>query len=224
MNYYDDFYNEPSEFEQMIEEFKQSLVKYVKQEHQDWMEFYKKENKELQDVKSGLATMKREHQEKLREYDRKIAEAKSEVRRERLQDILKELQVILFRCVVVYKDKEKCSLCNDNREIEYVTPLGRAAKEKCNCATRLSEYQPSENILCEFREGHHGIVVFYKYNEKNSFTNGYYVLDSYEDSRNPYKVYEVGEYSGEKIDNTYRTYFRSKEDCQKACDVLNKGE
>ena len=32
--YYDDFYNEPSEFEQQIYEFKQALVKAVKEEHQ----------------------------------------------------------------------------------------------------------------------------------------------------------------------------------------------
>jgi hypothetical protein len=188
------------------------------------LEFYKKENKELQDVKANLSEMKREHQEKMREYERKMAEAKSEVRRGKLHEILKELQVILYQCKMVYKDREKCSLCNDNREIEYLTPLGNKAKEKCTCAIKLSEYQPSENVLCEFREETHGIVVFYKYNEKSSFTNGYYVLDSYEGSKSPYKVYGVGEYSGEKIDSTYRTYFRSKEDCQKACDVLNKGE
>jgi hypothetical protein len=193
MDYYDDFYDEPNEFEQMIDEFKQSLVKSVKQEHRDWLEFYK-------------------------------AEAKSEVIRGKLHEILKELQVILYQCKMVYKDREKCSLCNDNREIEYLTPLGNKAKEKCTCATRLSEYQPSENILYEFREETRGIVVFYKYNESSNFTNGYYVLEHYEDSRNPRKIYGAGEYSDEKIQNTYVTYFRSREDCQKACDILNKGE
>ena len=225
MNNYDGFYDDPSEFEQMIDEFKESLKKSVKQEYQEWLEFYKKENKELQDVKINLSEMKREHQEKMREYDRKIAGVRSDVRREKLDEILKELQVVLYRCEKVYKDKEKCSMCNNERQIEYMTPSGRIGKEICICANKISEYQPSENVLHEFREAMYGgkaeIVVFYKHSNGGVYQRGFYEITGCDDSLSPHKIINAGEYSGERIENTYRTLFRAKEDCQKACDVLN---
>lgn len=48
---YDDFYDEPSEFQIQIAEFKQSLMESVKQEFLDEMERLKTENRELQTFK-----------------------------------------------------------------------------------------------------------------------------------------------------------------------------
>ena len=62
---YDDFYNEPSEFEEQIEEFKQSLMDSVKEEFTDEMELLRKENKRLQDIKFRMREIEAEHQKKI---------------------------------------------------------------------------------------------------------------------------------------------------------------
>ena len=69
--YYDDFYNEPSEFEQQIYEFKQALVKAVKEEYQEELETLRKENAELADFKSKKDELERAHREALREFEKK---------------------------------------------------------------------------------------------------------------------------------------------------------
>ena len=54
--YYDDFYNEPSEFDEKMEELKESLAGAVKSEFLEEMERLKKENKKLQGIKETTKT------------------------------------------------------------------------------------------------------------------------------------------------------------------------
>ena len=48
--YEDDFYNEPSEFEIQVEEFKESLAKAIKGEFLEEMGRLKEENRKLQEI------------------------------------------------------------------------------------------------------------------------------------------------------------------------------
>ena len=63
---FDDYY-EPSEFEQQVEEFKDSLRHSVKQETQELIERLRKENEELRSVRDNWEEVKRSYEKKQRE-------------------------------------------------------------------------------------------------------------------------------------------------------------
>lgn len=70
MCYYDeDFYNEPSEFEQQIYEFKEALSKQVRDEFIEKMDKLEKENAELQTVKKDFDKIKQDYEDKKRKLD-----------------------------------------------------------------------------------------------------------------------------------------------------------
>ena len=54
MYYPDDFYNEPSEFDMQVEEFKESLAKSIKSDFLEEMERLKAENRKLQGIKENF--------------------------------------------------------------------------------------------------------------------------------------------------------------------------
>ena len=54
--YDDDFYNEPSEFDMLVGEFKESLMKSVKESYVKEMEQLKKENEELKEFRKERQT------------------------------------------------------------------------------------------------------------------------------------------------------------------------
>ena len=65
----DDFYNEPSEFDMQVEEFKESLAKAVKSEFLEEMERLKKENRNLREIKENFEQIKRDYERKKMECD-----------------------------------------------------------------------------------------------------------------------------------------------------------
>lgn len=119
MYYYDDFYDEPSEFEKMIDEFKESLAKSVKEEYMAKMVRLEKENAELQDVKNNFEAIKYEHKQKMQELNHKIAKSKDEVRRERLSILMQDFEVVMYKVVTSRIEKPKCDKCNANRKKDF---------------------------------------------------------------------------------------------------------
>lgn len=70
--YYDyEFYDEPNEFEIMINDFKQSIAKSVKKEIVDEMESLKKENEKLQNIKKNYNNILNEYRKKEKELEHK---------------------------------------------------------------------------------------------------------------------------------------------------------
>ncbi len=57
--YEEDFYEEPSEFDNAMDEFKASLMKSVKEEYVSEMERLRAENLELQSVKTYFEKIKK---------------------------------------------------------------------------------------------------------------------------------------------------------------------
>src|SRR5690348_8077735 len=96
---YEDFYNEPSEFDQQIDEFKQSLLSCVKTEYTAEMDRLRAENAELQGVKNKMAELEREHRNKLHELERSKSDALNIVRREKLSKLLESLFVKVYKAV-----------------------------------------------------------------------------------------------------------------------------
>ena len=99
MYYDEDFYNEPSEYDQMVEEFRDSLMKSVKQDFLDRMKRLEKENAELREVKENWEFMKRSYEQKNRELAYKLEQERQTMRRERLAQLFEQcgMNVVLFK-------------------------------------------------------------------------------------------------------------------------------
>ncbi len=215
----DDFYDEPTEFEEKLKELKKSLATAIKDKYKSEMERLKSENAQLQRVKRDWVSIQNEYAAKSRqlEYEREKLEQK--VRRERLDSLLADLRIIRFRAVTERVLPPKCDKCNDKREIEYLTPLGKKAKENCDCSVGKLVYKPQEYVVSEYGTDHNGkrLQIWYKHgrfedSDHDIFDSGlsYFCRTIYKDGM---------DYEGL---NSLDTFFDSREDCQTYCDWLNQ--
>ena len=224
--YYDyDFWQEPSEFEMQIEEFKDTLRNEVKDEIK----------KKIESLENELATLKEFRDEKnkfINEYEAKIREIKREadtVKREakeseekwkkaRLHQLLGDYLTVGWRVDYKYEYGEKCDKCDDERKIHFTSPQGKEYTEDCQCAKRHYKYFPKEATLSKiyvkkknFRWDDKGETDFY---------NRYYIVendDDYDKYSSSNTVYEHGDIDFTKV-NSYYAVFLNEEDCQKYCD------
>lgn len=219
MSYYDeDFYCEPSEFEMQIEEFKSSLLDSVKDEYKQRMENLQKENTELQEIKKNFEAIKRDYANKERQLQIERNDLERKVRNERLSELTKDLQVLMYKAYSKQVKKPKCEKCDSNRRIYYKTPLGRDDYEQCECDTGERVYEPKEYMRIEFNI-RDGMRAWYEINNFDS-------RDEYArfDSNSQYaKVVYKEDMPYESIEK-YSTFFKSKEECQAYCDYLNEQE
>lgn len=218
--YYDqeDFYNEPSEFDQQIDEFKSNLLKAVKEEYINEMEQLRKENAELQEVKKNFKQIQQDYDNKKRDLEIERNDLNRKVRRERLSDLFKDHQVILYKAYSSRVLPQKCDKCDDYRRVEYTSPLGRKTKEDCLCKEGKVVYNPQEFIRYEFRLNR----------DKNSIVAWYRTYDDSEDgfvsdsSIHVEKIY-TSDMKFEELSN-WSTFFKTEEECQAYCDYLTKKE
>lgn len=217
MSYYDyeDYYNEPSEFEQQIEEFKDSLLKAVKQEHKSKMERLEKENTELQDVKKNWKSLEREYETKIRELETRIKTADRDAKKLRLRDLMEELKQSLWQVNTSAVYKQKCDKCDDDRNISFASPSGKEMTEDCKCSIPYNKYSPVEYELYSFQQNSFGIGKWYK---KNYRDEDYFS----EDSKYVEVLIETEDDFKQITDKLYYIFFISKELCQKYCDIKNK--
>ena len=120
---FDDYY-EPSEFEQQVEEFKDSLRRSVKQETQELIERLRKENEELRSVRDNWEKVKRSYEKKQRELQNEIYTCKQNASRMRLDQLFEEcdMNVILYSPYSYSVYTTKCDKCDDDRYIHYKSP------------------------------------------------------------------------------------------------------
>jgi hypothetical protein len=212
-----DFYDNYDEFDQQIDEFKQSLMRAVKKEVVDEIETLRKENDELQSVKENWEMLKQEYYIKELELENKKNDSLSEARKMRLSDLLKDKEIILYYLGAKYIEKPKCNNCDKNREIHFTSPSGKNFSEHCECSVKDILYIPEEYVLYEFRlnEYNSELLVWYRrlqYNENH----GEYFEGSLASVTNIYNR----KMKYEDIDS-HDMFFRNKEDCQKYCDWYN---
>lgn len=215
MSYYgEEFYNEPSEFDQQIYEFKESILKSVKDEFLSEMEKLRTENTELQAIKKDWRNIQSEYETKYRqlEYERKDMEKK--ISKKRLNDLMEDFKIILYTARSTRLLPEKCNKCNEKRQISYMTPSGREAFESCECSSGKVVYYPEEFVCYEL------------YLNRNNMISGIYKERNYSDDGlrssgiSSDDVYQDGT-DYDKL-NYYSTMFRSKEKCQEYCDWLTE--
>lgn len=221
-DFYDDtnFYTEANEFDRQVDEFKESLMKGVKTEFLEEMESLRKENAELQEVKSNLKSIKEDYERKERDLNVKKQNLENQVRREHLSKLMNSIKVMAY--TVGHSNKkllEKCNKCNNDRRIYYKTPLGNDASERCDCDKSVSQYEPVKIPLVTMSlKSNNEIRVWYQV--KYEDTRDEY-LNYYEDSINGDKmIRSLDEFNIE--DRLYGKLFETEELCQKACDLVNQ--
>lgn len=216
---YDDFYNEPSEFDMQVDEFKKSLVNAVKDEYKAEMERLRKENAELQEVKRNLDQIKDEYDQKKNELEYMKINLKSEVRRERLLELMGDFKAELFRPTWDYTSGQKCDKCDSARNIYFKSPSGKQMVEECTCKNNIKYYKPQSCICTSFEMRNYGFTAWY---EPYRDTDGMR-LESFGASDVPKFIY-----NGESYDTIphdyYKVYFKTEEECQAYCDWLTTKE
>jgi hypothetical protein len=211
--YDDEFYHEPSEFDQQVDEFKKSILIAVKEEFKAEMDSLRKENQELQKVKENFKSIQQDFKNKHRQLENERNELERKIRREKLSELLKDHEVIMYRTSVKYEKLPKCNKCDERRRVNYTTPLGKEAYEDCTCSFSKQKYVIEERIRTEFKlnSHNHSMTVWYE-----KYEGG----DGYSYSEVPDVIYQEG-MKYEDIEKSHRVYFSSKEECQKYCDWLN---
>ncbi|PEW66989.1 hypothetical protein CN448_18845 [Bacillus cereus] len=215
--YDEEFYHEPSEFEQQVDELKEALMNSVKDEFKAKMDQLKKENAELQVIKTNFEEIKRDYENKKRQLDWDRQDLERTVRRERVSELMKDLQVELYTVASKGRRNPKCNKCDDNRRIPYTTPLGNETYESCDCSRTIHLYEPVP-------------IALYSFSIRNGEGNAWYKLDG--DKRDEYLSYYGDSINGkelitseeqfESIGYSYKTLFKDKEIAQKYCDYKNK--
>lgn len=215
MCYYDeDFYAEPCEFEEQVEELKVALAASVQKKFLDEMEELRKENESLKEFRDQKKAYDRELAQAKAQYEAKMRDAEMKVARKKLKDLLSLFAVTGYRVHTEYVYGPKCSRCDDKRKIHYVSPAGRKMVEDCLCATKKPVYSPKEVPLVSFTASDKLSTMYFDRTEKGEYDRYDLCADVYDgDKTVPF----------EKL-NQYRAVFLSKEDCQRYCDWLNEME
>lgn len=213
---YDDFYENYSEFDMQIDEFKSSLMKSVKQEFLDRMAKLESQNLELEEIKEKWDCLVADYKHKEYLLEQEKNNAKSEAKKMRLEELIADKKIILYRPKTDYTEKPKCDKCNSERELEYKSPTGRTMFEKCECATKNAVYSPEPYCWYKFQidQYDYKFKVFYKKLKSSYGNHEYFEGDSY-------GVKNIYNQNMHYRDVEYNTFFETKEECQKYCDWKN---
>lgn len=199
---FDDFYDNSSEIEALTEEFKDSLLKSVKEEFLNEMDRLRKENAELKEFKLKKAEYDSQLRELKRSKELEIEQIRKEAEKKRLMDVLKDnFMETAYYSQYTWKYKyDKCDKCDENRCIHFKSPSGRELSEPCSCSERVSYFKPKECSIIQIKS-EFGSLIFRYEDINNCFVA----------SKSDNKEYE----SDSKI-------YRTIEECQEECDRLNK--
>ncbi|WMT42816.1 hypothetical protein RE628_11315 [Paenibacillus sp. D2_2] len=214
-----DFYNEPNEFEQQVDEFKESLMNSVRDDYKAKMDKLRKENAELQEVKKNFEAIKRDFNQKVLELDMQKRTLKNDVRRERLLELMGDFKVELFRVNYDWKSGPKCDKCDEARNIYYKSPLGNQKVEQCDCKNNIKYYYPRPHICSSFELRNGKFVAWYKpYCEADGME-----FETIGSSSVPRFIYKGEDFELIKEEHYY-VYFETQEQCQAYCDWLTVKE
>ena len=223
---YDDYWAELSEFDQQIEEFKDSLRNSVKDEIKEKIASLENELSELKEFRDEKDKFIQECESKVREAKREAEvairtakESEEKWKKARLHQLLGDYLTVGWKVGNSWEYGEKCNKCDENRKIHFTSPQGKKYTEDCRCAKRHYKYFPKEATLCKF------------YVRKENFgwdDNRYYTVVDCDDDYDRYERADHVYTSSDDIDyekvNSYNAVFLNKEDCQKFCDWKNKQE
>lgn len=223
MYYPDDFYNEPSEFDMQVEEFKESLAKSIKSEFLEEMERLKEENRKLQGIKDNFEQVKRDYERKKMECDRMMREAENNAKRMKAEELMEKFKTFLWRPDWEYLYGPKCDKCDKNRHIEITLPSGNKVNDDCECdKSRAKVMVPERMVRYELANRDPGIVAWYTACGKEG--ERYYKLDYASDVYAEGNIVKPGTSFEvlEARENQRNILFTTREECLAYCEYLNE--
>ena len=223
-----DYFEEYSDFDAQIEEFKESLRNQVKEEIKNKIEKLEKRNKELEERQKNLVHLEAEYKNKLAGLALEKQWAVAEAKKEYLMSQTHEIVDKLFECRELYKiDKDfvrqdKCPHCDENRRLTIKDVFGREHKIACKCLDTLYKYfvtKANTKISCCKKVGDslcfkviasadscgYETVVFEYMNGEPTQNN---IFEKFDENNLPPAYYSV--------------YFTSEEEAQKYAEYLNQ--
>lgn len=234
---YDEPAWEPSEADELFDEIKSKLINAAKDSIKSNMEYLKDQNEYLSKRVTELESKEREVAQREETVKYKEYNLRREVEREfykiAIEDLFKDAleESALWFADNKPHEKPKCDKCNADREWVLTWPDGTTTKKRCECANPDYWYEPQETWIQTLK---------YKVKDSNYPSERYYRLDkSYQNTTDRYR-YEDYSYNDFGIQFVYdefcddvlekREYlnygkkigFKSKEECQKYCDWLNR--
>jgi len=238
-----DYYEEPPYYEPTIadeimfeyqQKMKDALLESVKLE----IDNIKNENERLKEENNKYRQRERDILNKENDLKYKEENLKREVTNEFYQSNIGDtLKQYIEECEVWFADidryqNEKCNLCNEERKLVAKFPNGEITKIACACAKIFSKFIPAISVTT--------MIKFSKRDSRYSSDRKFYFSRSYSPDKSSnyynndydyqeFKIYHVVDKFNESIIELHKNKsygeklgFKSKEECQKYCDYLNK--
>lgn len=235
MNYNDyENYYEPSEVDQLVEEFKEKCRDFLLPNIQEEIDHLNKENGELQRKNNEYKDRESEFKSKERDLKYKEENLKREVEKEfYASNIGNTLKDYIEKAEVWFADnkglpQDKCLLCNNDRKLVAKFKNKKTTQIACDCSRLVYKYVPEISEL--------SLIKFNKKDSRYQSDRNFYLSKSYTPSKDSSYDYSYNEFRLEHIVNEFnddikelyknKKYnteigFRTKEECQKYCDWLN---
>ncbi len=225
---------EPSEADELFSEIKQKLIDSAKSSLKSDMESLKSRNEYLEKRNKELEAKARSVDQKEHDIEYKSQNLRKEVEKEfykaAIKDIFKDMieKSQLWFAKNKPHEKPKCDKCDENRYWVLTWPNGEKVTKKCDCANPDYWYEPEETWIDTLR---------YRIKDDKYPYERYYRLDwTYDRIQDDYSYADFGiqfvydKFCDDVIEKRKqlgygkRIGFKSKEECQKYCDWLNKKE
>lgn len=166
MSFYDpEYYQEPSEFEQMVEEFKSALAGSIKDEHTQKIDQLTRENAEMREKLKNLSNLETEANLAKRKAEMDVVRAKEEARQEfrkaRAMEVLAELTEPRWRLHQKPHQKPKCDQCDNQRWFHFKSPQGRDMSERCVCSECTYTWEVEEVAVKEVAKRNGSMMFWY---------------------------------------------------------------
>ncbi len=165
---YEDFYYEPSEFDEMVEEFKDSLRSVVKQEYIDKIAKLEQELALMQDLRKNWNEKIAELKKAKTEAENAKNDAMREAKKLRLSELLSDKMQTAWGIAGEWEClHKKCDKCDDQGYIHFKSPQGTELTERCRCRETKYIYSPKEATVVEFKSDNKAfkktVTFFYRY-------------------------------------------------------------
>ena len=229
-----DYFEDYNEFDEKIEEFKDSLRNEVKDEIKNEIERLKKRNLELEEKQKNLSKLENEYKEKIRklenEKEQVIYEQKSEFYKNTMKEIIDKVFICKKLYDIDYKNVEmqKCNCCDENRKIIATDMFGRKHKVDCQCRETKKKYfykECDKQISMWKLKGTGNIHLTIKTWRSWGSSDTEEVILEYITQDKENRDYIIEKFDENNLPKSYyRAYFTDEKEAQKYVDYLNSKE
>lgn len=158
---------EPSEYDEKVEEFKQTLRETVRADIQKELKHLRASNAEMSDKLRDLNKLTREAETAKLRYERELESAKksakADVMRESAEELLRVLSAPAYRVTFEWNYGPQCDKCDGARKVHYQTPRGKPMTETCICFdSRVLHFKTEEMVAWTADHRNRKLMVWHK--------------------------------------------------------------